>query len=638
MARRIQFRRLLLLTSVVGLAFAGLCYRLIDLQVLRHDKLTEEARRTTHAEFRLEPRRGDILDCRGDRLATTEITREVHANPSFMGQRYAEVARLVAPLLQMSERDLAQKMAPRSVVLADGRTNEVLDVILKHKVPTETWEKLQAVMAVLPSGMDKAQEKKLKPAARTKLNALRTQALFVRDEPLRVYPNKSLAAHVLGYAATEQDTADDKTFNQIVGKSGIELQLDKELSGLSGWRLTEKNGYRKEMVNMRGQDVAAQDGMNVVLTIDSAIQSHVESALEEAMAKHSPKSISCVVVRPRTGEILAMANLPTFDPGDMKDVKIEAMYNHAISDAVEPGSTFKIVVVSGAYNDQVVKPTDTFDCEMGKFWYGGYWLHDHDRQPVLTVEQIITHSSNIGAAKIGIQMGEKRLYDYVRSYGFGQRTGIPLPAETKGIAHPLSKWSKVSIAQIPMGQGIAVSPLQMTMAMCAIANDGVLMTPMLVSRLEDREGTAVATFNPISVRRVISSQSAKMMVTALKTVVTPEGTGANAALQHYSVAGKTGTAQKAEAHGYSNTKFISSFIGFFPADNPQVCISVILDEPKDGHYGGKTAAPFFKQIAEYVANRLNIRPDDGEAPLGTEGKGIETNDNRVARNGLARSQ
>jgi cell division protein FtsI/penicillin-binding protein 2 len=279
----------------------------------------------------------------------------------------------------------------------------------------------------------------------------------------------------------------------------------------------------------------------------------------------------------------------------------------------EPGSTFKIVVVSGALNDQVVRLNDAFDCERGVFHYAGRTLHDHEPYGVLSVENIITKSSNIGAAKIGIKMGENRLYDYIRSYGFGARTGIPLQGEVLGIVHPVEKWSKVSIAQIPMGQGISVTRLQMVMAMCAIANRGVLMRPMLVDRLEDQEHHVVAKYYPQRVRQVISEPASKLIVEALKTVVTPEGTAASAALDHYTAAGKTGTAQKVEDGVYVR-KYFSSFVGFFPADNPELCISVMMDEPKQGYYGGQAAAPVFKEIAEQAASYLNIRPDSDQGP------------------------
>jgi cell division protein FtsI/penicillin-binding protein 2 len=355
------------------------------------------------------------------------------------------------------------------------------------------------------------------------------------------------------------------------------------------------------------------------------------------LEKHSPLSISGIVVRPRTGEILAMATLPNFDPNNPNLASAEALRNRVIADVAEPGSTFKIVVVSGALNDGVVRLSDTFDCENGHFHYAGRVLHDHESYGVLSAEKIITKSSNIGAAKIGIKMGENRLSDYIHNYGFGTRTGLPLPGEISGIVHPVKKWSKVSIAQIPMGQGIAVTSLQTMMAMCAIANKGVLMQPMLVERLEDRDHVVVAKYSPQRVRRVISEAAAEQMVTALKTVVT-EGTAVKAAMTNYTVAGKTGTAQKSGGpEGYLKGKYFASFIGFFPADNPELCISVVMDEPKQGYYGGQIVAPVFRQIAEAAANYLNIRPDKGEtAPVPSPA--APPLDNRTVKTVAARSQ
>jgi cell division protein FtsI/penicillin-binding protein 2 len=391
---------------------------------------------------------------------------------------------------------------------------------------------------------------------------------------------------------------------------------------------------------MREQDVEPRDGLNVVLTIDSVVENIVESALAEAKEKHSPLSISGIVVRPRTGEILAMATLPTFDPNHLDKGLADARRNRVIADVAEPGSTFKIVVVSGALNDGLVRLSDTFDCEHGRFHFAGQMLHDHRSYGTLSVESIITKSSNIGAAKIGIKMGESRLYDYIRDYGFGTPTGLLLPGEIGGIVHPVKKWSKVSISRIPMGQGIAVTSLQMMMAMCAIANKGVLMQPMIVDRLEDRDHVVKEKYSPQRVRRVISEAAAEQMVTALKTVVSTEGTAPKAALAHYTVAGKTGTAEKSGGpEGYLKGKYFASFIGFFPADNPELCISVVMDEPKheDGYYGGEIAAPVFKQIAEAAANYLNIRPEDGEA-VPVPSTVAAPLDNRTLRTAAARSQ
>jgi cell division protein FtsI/penicillin-binding protein 2 len=387
------------------------------------------------------------------------------------------------------------------------------------------------------------------------------------------------------------------------------MMLDSKLSGVPGWRRTETDVRRRELVAYRHQDVEAQDGMNVVLTLDSGLQHIVELELAEAMRRHEPISASAVVVRPRTGEILAMATLPNFDPNKPGEFPMDALRNRVISDVAEPGSTFKIVVVSAALNEGIVSLDDTFHCENGSFYFGGRRLRDYGSYGLLTVKGIITKSSNIGTAKIGIQMGEAKLHQYIRDFGFGVRTGLPLPGEVNGIVHPPKQWSKISIAQIPMGHGIAVTPLQMTMAMAAIANDGVLMRPALVRRLEDPDGNLVADFQPQMVRRVVSETAARQMNAALQTVVLQEGTGKQARLEHYTAAAKTGTAQKAGPGGYMPGKYFSSFIGFFPADFPELCITVVLDEPKNGHFGGSSAGPVFKGIAERSARYLNIKPD-----------------------------
>jgi cell division protein FtsI (penicillin-binding protein 3) len=270
-------------------------------------------------------------------------------------------------------------------------------------------------------------------------------------------------------------------------------------------------------------------------------------------------------------------------------------------------------VVSGALNEGLVHLDDPFYCEEGHFTFAGRILHDHEPFGTLTTEGIITKSSNIGAAKIGIKLGEDRLYDYAADYGFGERTGIPLPGEVSGILHPVKDWSKVSIAQIPMGHGVAVTRLQMVMAMCALANDGWLMRPMLVKCLADRDGHVVEQYAPLRVRRVVSDATDKQMIEALKTVVSSDGTAPGAAMKNYVVAGKTGTAQKVENGTYATDKYFASFIGFFPADDPQVCISIVMDEPKEGYYGGQVCGPVFRDVAERCASYLNI-PADQNSP------------------------
>lgn len=608
MAKRIQYQRLVWLGLLLCLAFAGLGYRLVDLQVLRHEELSAKAQENTQHEYVLEPRRGDILDVKGNLLATSVFLKQVCADPSLLGTNQVEVAHLLAPLLQTNENRLVQLLLPVLRRSTNGIALTNRYVCLAKRVPLETWSKIQAGMNLLDFGVD---EKKCLKAQRVFYQTLRQKAIFAEDEQIRTYPNQSMAAHVLGYTAVEEHEVDHRVLHEIVGRNGIELSFNDKLAGSRGWRLTETDRSHREVVTLREQDVEPEDGLNVVLTIDSVIQHIVETALAEGMEKNSPISISGIVIRPRTGEILAMANLPTYDPNEFSHFPMENLMNRSISEVFEPGSTFKIVVVSAALNEGLIRLTDTFDCEHGLWVYAGRKLRDHERYGILSAEQIITKSSNIGAAKIGLKLGEDRLYQYIRDYGFGQKTGLPLLGEVRGIVHPVKAWTKVSIAQIPMGQGLAVTRLQMAMAMCALANHGRLMQPMLVDHLEDRDHSVIVQYYPPKGRQVVSETACKSMVEALKTVVSPEGTAPKAVLDHYKVAGKTGTAQKAE-NGFYVNKFFSSFIGFFPADDPQLCVSVTLDEPKQGHYGGAVAGPIFKQIALAAANYLNIRPDDAE--------------------------
>jgi len=623
MAKRIRLRRLVGMALVLSLAFGGLGYRLVQLQVLRHEEFSAKALRNTLRNFVFEPRRGDILDAKGNVLATTEQVKTVCANPELLGGHQPEVARALAPWLQESEASLCQRLMPRLYRNQKGQvlTNQFVE--LKRKVKVETWETIQQTMANLSFGGNGTH---LTSRQKAFYHTLRAKAVFAQNDQARCYPNQGLAAHVLGYASSEPREMGGVHFNQIAGQDGVEQRFDAQLAGLQGWRLTEMDRSGREVVRWREQDIEPRDGLNVVLTIDSVIQRILETALAEGLAQHTPISISGVVVRPRTGEILAMATLPTYDPNNPGAAPPEARRNRVIADIAEPGSTFKIVVVSAALNEGVVALSDPFDCLRGTFHYAGRTLHDHGSFDILTVQQIITKSSNIGAARIGIKLGPERLYDYIRRFGFGVATGLPLPGEVSArpFVRPPKQWSQVSIAQIPMGQGISVTRLQMAMAMCALANHGLLMRPMLVERLEDRNRVVKEKYFPQPLRQVISPAAAKLMVTALKTVVSPEGTAPKAALEHYTVAGKTGTAQKVINGTYSHEKFFASFTGFFPADDPELCISISMDEPKHGYFGGQAAAPIFKQVAERAANYLGIPPDRPEGPAVPEAQGLKT--------------
>jgi cell division protein FtsI/penicillin-binding protein 2 len=608
MSRRLQTKRLALLTGalVAGLALLGL--RLTQLQVIRHEELKVRAHENTVVQKRILPRRGNILDARGNLFASSTMMKNICVDPTLLADRQVEVAQAIASILGMSESEVFQRLLPGTYV-RDGKTNVLRYSRIKKQVPVETWQQVQRAMTNLVfAGVD---ESKLNKSNRTVLYNVRHRALQTEpeDDQIRVYPNGALAAHVLGFVGRNNDT-NSFDYGQLVGAEGIERVFDDKLTGAPGWRVTERDRRNNEMVALRDQDVPARDGFDVVLTVDSVVQNILEKALEEAVRKHSPANVTGIVLRPRTGEILAMASLPDFDPNAVPR-ETELRRNRLIGDVCEPGSTFKIVVAAGALNDGKASLGKVYHCENGEFRFGGRTLHDHEKYGALTVQSIIAKSSNIGAAKLGIELGEARLHEYMREFGFGQPTGVPLPGESRGILHPVSQWSKVSIAQIPMGHGVAVTRLQMAMAMAALANDGWLMRPMLVSRIQDSDRNVITQYQPQRLRQVVSEKAAAQMVTALKAVVSPEGTAAKAAMTNYVVAGKTGTAQKTVegVRGYAPGKYISSFIGFFPADNPQVLISIVLDEPKNGYYGGVVATPVFRIVAEQVASYLQIPPD-----------------------------
>jgi cell division protein FtsI/penicillin-binding protein 2 len=610
--REQQFRRALALLALVVIALAGLGFRLMDLQVWRHDELAKFAEKKTQQTSWRTAKRGDILDANGNLLATSISVKTICADPSMIGGQQAVVARALAPLLQMSEAELQQRLIPRIVKNSQGETvtNGLHYVRLQKNVPDETWQKIQTAMSQLTFGVD---EKKLSKTDRAFLRNLRQYAISAEPDQMRIYPNGSLAAHVLGFVGTVENT---NHTSDVVGYDGIEKFFDDKLRGASGWRVSGMDSRKNELVTLRDEDVQAQSGLNVVLTIDAAVQHILETTLTNAMARHAPESITGIVMRPRTGEILALASLPSFDPNNLRTINTNTEPDRVISDVMEPGSTFKTIVISGALNEHVITMNDTVFCENGLFHFAGITLHDSEGHHFgnLTVQQVLQKSSNIGASKIGIQLQAPKLYNYMEDFGLGAFTGIPLPHEVsaKNFVRPADKWGKYSIAQIPMGQGVAVTRLQMAMAVGAIANDGVLMRPMLVKELDDANGNVVQRYKPQSVRRVVTEDTAKEMVEALKTVVSKDGTAAMAAITNYVVAGKTGTAQKVVDGKYANDRFVVSFIGFFPADNPQICISIVMDSPKEGGhaFGGALCGPIFSEIGRRCASYMNIPPDE----------------------------
>jgi cell division protein FtsI/penicillin-binding protein 2 len=591
-----QYRRLGMFAMLLALSFGGLGYRLVDIQVFRHEELLAKTVRMRERLHVQPSRRGQIFDAHGQLLATSVPVKSVYVDPRLVGEEREALARALSPILGIPWEKLAKQMERQEFVDAKGAVQEKQAVPLKHKVALQDWDRVQAVIrdfALIP-------------------NTIFPEKV---DGELRVYPNGSLAAHVLGFAGARDHPQKSRLDDPLVGKSGIEASLDEELSGTRGVREVIQSERRGELVAMRPLDVAPRSGLGVVLTLDARIQHIVESEIEAAYLQHSPISVTCVVVRPRTGEILALANLPTFDPNRPGAVPVGNWRNRAIADVLEPGSTFKALVVAGALQEQVITLDTEVDCEHGAFTYKRQTLHDIGSHDVLRVEDVIAKSSNIGAAKIGILLGEQRLHHYMRAFGMGEPTRVLLGGEVRGVVHPVKNWSKISVAWIPMGHEVAVTPLQMVMAISAIANDGKLMRPLLVKALVDEAGRTVAESEPKLVRQVIGETAARDITRALKTAVL-SGTGRKARLEFYEVAGKTGTAQKLVDGKYSRDKDFISFIGFFPADEPELCIGVFMDQPGKKVYGGEAAAPVWKRIAERVSSYLGIPPTQGvEAPL-----------------------
>jgi len=604
-----------LITFAAGLlvAFTGLGYRLVDLQVNRHDQLRDTARGNTTRTIIVQPRRGDIFDAHGNKLATSRFVKTLCADPVMIGHHYPAVARALAPIISMDVRALEKKLKPRLIRTSSGAVKTNRYIRLKRKVLPEVFEEVKKVMAEFPlDDPTVALSRKKQRFVRD----LRRHAIFAdrEEDQLRIYPSGTLAAHLLGFVGG----TDHK------GKEGIEAVLDSKLTGARGWRVIETDSRKRERVERRVQDVSARNGLNAILTIDLGIQNIVETELAAAMKKHRAAGVTAIVIRPKTGDVLAMANLPTFDPRNPGDFAAAARRNRAVTDTFEPGSTFKAVTVAAALNEGVVTLRSQFHCSNGRLIYAGRVLRDHHPYGMLTVEKIITKSSNIGAAKVGMRLGAPRLHQYIRDFGFGGRSGIQLPGEVGGIVHPIKKWTKLSISRVPMGHEVAGTPLQVVMMMSAIANGGRLMKPRVVDSLEDERGRLVIKYPVKIVRQVISPSVAQQVTRALKTVVAPGGTARRAELDYYTVAGKTGTAQKAGRGGYLPGKYYASFVGFLPADKPQLCILVSVDEPQGDYYGGLVAAPVFKSIAERTASFMGIAPDrepDGLAASGRRNSG-----------------
>ena len=438
-------------------------------------------------------------------------------------------------------------------------------------------------------------KRKVTPKEVKEVKALDLKGIDFIAEHERFYPNKTLAAQVLGFSGIDGH-----------GLEGIEYYYDTYLKG-STCRFTVLKDAFKRGFDAEKSVMPDCSGNNLILTIDYNIQYLSERALEEAAVKFNAKSGMAIVMSPKTGAILAVAHYPFFNPNSFGEFDQNLWRNRSITDPFEPGSTMKIFSACAAIEFGGCSPNAIFFCENGKYRIGKNVVRDTHPHGWLSLQQIIKFSSNIGTIKVSEMVGPEHIYKTFRNFGFGEKTGIDCPGETSGSLSHYNRWSKIDAGAISFGQGVAVSALQLITAASAIANDGVLMAPYIVQAITDQNGRLIKSSSPRMVRRVVSLETARAVRKIMASVTTEGGTGVNAALEGYSVCGKTGTAQKIDEKGtYSDEKYIASFLGFIPAEDPEITVLVVIDEPQGKHYGSIVAAPAFKRIAHETVNYMNI--------------------------------
>src|ERR1041385_1528576 len=554
--------RALFVAAFIGFWMFVISARLVYLHFSQYDTLANRARQQQQNAIETSPQRGELLDRQGRELARSVQTVSLFLDPEGLdAQTLDQSAQQVAKILNVKPADLAQEF------------RNALD------------DKRRFIWIA----------RRLDPDLAAKVTALNLPGIHTQLEPKRFYPNGSLAAHVLGYVGLDGQ-----------GLGGVEQSYNEKISGEPGQLFLEKDAKGKPY---ESYEIAAKPGQSVVLTIDQSIQYIAEQALQDAVQRTRAKSGTVIVLDPRSGDILALANAPTFDPNKVADTKPETRSNWALQNIYEPGSTFKVVAFSAAIEKKLVRPEDHIDCQMGAITVAGRVIHDHKRFGLLTIAEALAKSSNVAAIKLGLRVGDATMYDYIKSYGFGSKTGIELPGETSGIVRNVQRWQPSSIGSIAMGQEVGVTPVQMVAAFGALANDGVRIAPHLIREVRNADGAVVYSAQPEQ-RRVISADTAVALRGMLEGV-TLNGTAKKAQLDGYSAAGKTGTAQKIDSKtkAYSHTKFVGSFVGFAPVSNPQVAIIVVMDEPAGAYHGGDVAAPVFREVAEQILPSLGVEPD-----------------------------
>ena len=579
-----------ILEILIILLFGGIFFRLSLLHLRPASWITKPIEKSRALEYRPVGSRGKILDRNGQILAADVAAYHVVLDPKYIAEHgdADSVINVLSSFFKLDREKLTSTLADK---------NRRYVRLLKY-VPAR---KLGSFDRVFQGVMYRPNEE----------TGVILKGVLLEEAPIRSYPKGSLMAHVLGFSNREG-----------VGSAGIELRYNSYLKGKEGHRSSKKDGRGREVYSARELDIPPENGATVMLTLDQQIQYVTEKAIEKICFEYNAEGAWAIVQDVRSGEILSMASFPKFDPNRYGRAPQEWLRNRAISVNFEPGSTIKAGVVSKAIDADLITPKDRFNCEDGSWFYAGRILNDSHAEGVLSVEDILKVSSNIGTAKIALMMGDQSLYEGLKEFQFGERLGIGLPGEEAGIFHSTNHWSKISATRIGMGQGISATALQVLSMMSAIANDGFQMRPYLLKQIVSDQGEVLQENEPELLGQPISRSTALQMQRILARVVSEEdGTGKKARVEGYTVGGKTGTAQKVksreEGGGYYDKRFTSTFVGFIPVENPQLAIIVVADDPgiytesgrKIRYYGGTVCGPAFRDIAEFSVRYLRISPE-----------------------------
>jgi cell division protein FtsI (penicillin-binding protein 3) len=551
----------LVLAAVLAVAFGGVVSRLAQLQLLRHTELAGLAERQYSRTITLQALRGPIVDRRGAPLATSASADSLFVQPRAVGDPVRVAGRL-ARVLDMPEAELhAMLTSQKSFV----------------------WIK-----------------RRLQPAVAEQVKALREPGLGFLPDTLRLYPNRELAAHVIGFEGADG------------GLEGVERAWEKELGGTPGRAIVGRDALGREVATQQVIQKPAP-GHGVMLTLDTTIQYIAEREIDAAYRRTGSKAAMAVVMEPKTGDVLAIAIRPTFNPNTFHEAKKDEIRNRAVTDPFEPGSTFKIIMAAAALEEGVVKPDDRIFGENGSITIARTTIRDWKKQGWMTFTEVLQQSSNVGSIKVGMAIGKENYHRYMTSFGFGATTGVGLAGESRGLLREPGRWSALSLPTMSIGQEISVTAVQLVSAFGAIANDGVLMQPRLVRATFDPEGREVRRIPPKPLRRVVSEDTARTLMRLMVQIV-DNGTGHAAAIPGYDVGGKTGTAQKMDpaTRRYSHAPGVLSFVGIAPADDPRFVMLVMLDEPKNEKWGSEAAAPIFASMGREILRYLEVPARDAQ--------------------------